>query len=80
MVLLSLKHFHIYVDDYDKVWDWYIWWWCWLFDGETWNCLDKRDGLVDNTISITSFGTNGVYWFGSGNGITTYVSEYKPSK
>ena len=51
MVLLILKDFHIYVDDYDKVWVGTYGGGVVVFDGETWNTLDKRDGIVDNDIS-----------------------------
>ena len=68
---------NLYIDDYDKVWIGTYGSGVGFFDGETWGSIDKRDGLVDNTISaLTSFGNN-VYWFGSGDGFG--LSEYRPT-
>ena len=50
-----------------------------LFDGELWNCLDSRDGLVDNTVSAI-YGANGnKVWFGSWKGVTTYTPKRESS-
>ncbi len=48
----------MFVDDFDIVWIGTFHGGACMFDGENWNCIDKRDGLVDNTIS-SIFGTNG---------------------
>ena len=46
-----------------------------VYDGEIWNCLDSRDGLLDNTISAI-YGTNGnKVWFSCWKGITTYIPK-----
>ena len=72
--------FSLHVDDYDKVWVGTYGGGVGVFDGETWNTLDKRDGIVDNDISaLTSFGNN-LYWFGSGFGVQGIVNTDRLSR
>ena len=70
--LSSDESYTIYVDDFDKV---FVGSWHWgvnYFDGELWNSLDSRDGLLNNTVK-SLHGINGnKYWFGSYGGITSY--------
>ena len=59
--------------------DRYIWWRVCYFDGEIWNSVDTRDGLLDDLIgSICSIDGNR-YWFGSEKGITSYIPKQQTS-
>ena len=75
--LPSDETFSTFVDDFDNVW---VGTWgggvCY-FNGEMWNSLDKRDGLLQNTIK-SIYGINGdKLWFGGKNGITAYVPTHQ---
>jgi len=66
--------FHLFVDDFDKVWVSTFGGGVGVYDGEVWGSLDKRDGLIDNTISALTSGGGNIYYFAF-----TGVSKYIPS-
>ena len=65
--------FHLFVDDFDKVWVSTFGGGIGVYDGEVWGSLDKRDGLIANTISALTSGGGNIYYFGSALGISKYI-------
>ena len=75
MDVSSDESFTLYVDDFDNVWvgtygrrgnDFY--------DGNIWNSIDSRDGLLNNTIKSICGSNGNKYWFGSSYGESHHMT------
>ena len=46
------------------------------YDGNMWNSVDTRDGLLDDLVQSICGIDGEKYWFGSANGITAYEPKH----
>lgn len=51
-----------------------------VFDGDLWGLIDKRDGLAGNEVSSIRSDPDGTLWFGTDQGLTRYVPLRRATK